>query len=68
VIQAAESNQRGIVPADDIDLFLSGNADEDEATLIRQLVQVAQREITPVSMAQGSVDFQFTRGLLGVTT
>jgi len=68
VIQAAETSQRGVVPADDIDLFLSGNADEDEATLVRQLIQVAQRETVPVSMAQGSVDFQFTRGLLGVTT
>ena len=68
VIQVAETGQRGKLPADDIDFFLTGNARADEAELLRAIVRVAQRELTPVSMAQGSVDFQFTRGLLGVTT
>jgi altronate dehydratase len=68
VIQAAESSQRGTVPGDDIDLFLSGDARADEAALVGLLVRVAQREVIPAAMTQGAVDFQFTRGLLGVTT
>ena len=68
VIQAAESSQRGKLPADDIDFFLSGDTRADETELVRAIVRVAQRELTPVSLTQGSVDFQFTRGLLGVTT
>ena len=67
-IQAAESAERGRVAGDDIDLFLSGNAAADEAELTRWIIAVAQRERTPASMAQGFVDFQLTRGLLGLTT
>ena len=68
VIQAAESTERGRVAADDIDLFLSGDVPADEAELIRWIVAVAQHERTPVAMANGFVDFQLTRGLLGLTT
>ncbi|MEO5957713.1 MAG: UxaA family hydrolase [Opitutaceae bacterium] len=68
VIQAAEPGQHGLVPADDIDLFLRGDADEDTATLVRWIAAVAQRERIPVALAQGFVDFQLTRGLLGLTT
>ena len=68
VIQAAESARRGALPADDIDLFLSGEADADAATLREWIAAVAQRERIPVANAQGFVDFQLTRGLLGLTT
>ncbi len=68
VIQAAEATQRGMLPADDIDLFLGGEAGTDEAALREVLRAVARRERLPVANAQGFVDFQLTRGLLGVTT
>jgi altronate dehydratase len=68
VIQVAETSQRGTVPGDDIDLFLAGDATGDEAALAKVLVRVAQREQIPAALAQGAVDFQLTRGLLGVTT
>ncbi|MSU70582.1 MAG: altronate hydrolase [Opitutaceae bacterium] len=68
VLQVAEAAQRGIVAADDIDAFLSGDAATDEATLARLLVAVAQRQHTPAVTAQGFTDFQLTRGLLGVST
>ncbi|WP_414663451.1 UxaA family hydrolase [Horticoccus sp. 23ND18S-11] len=68
VIQLAETQQRGRLPADDIDGFLSGDAATDYATLVRTVAAVAQHEWIPVSMAQGFVDFQLTRGLLGLTT
>jgi len=68
VIQVAESDQRGRLPGDDLDLFLTGDSAADEAELIRLLVATAQRELIPAANAQGVVDFQLTRGLLGVTT
>lgn len=68
VIQAAEATERGTVPADDIDLFLSGAAAADRTALMALIVAVAQREHTPAAVAQGFVDFQLTRGELGLTT
>jgi altronate dehydratase len=68
VIQVAEADQRGVLPADDVDGFLTGRPAEDEALLSRLLAAVAQREQSTVSAAQGFIDFQLTRGLLGVST
>jgi altronate dehydratase len=68
VIQVAERAEHGRVPADDIDAFLAGDAAADETTLQKLLIAVAQRELMPSANAQGFVDFQLTRGLLGVTT
>lgn len=67
-IQGAEPTQRGIIPADDIDLFLSGNSVADVADLMRIIIATAQRDRLTASNAQGFVDFQLTRGLLGLTT
>jgi altronate dehydratase len=68
VVQIAEAHRRGILPADDIDVFLSGEAESDAAALRQWIVSIAQRERIPVANAQGFVDFQLTRGLLGLTT
>ncbi len=68
VIQAAEPHQRGRVAAADVDVFLSGDAVADEATLTLLIIAAAQQDRTPVANAQGFVDFQLTRGLLGLTT
>jgi altronate dehydratase len=68
VIQAAEPSRRGTLPADDIDLFLSGAAADDVTTLSEWIAAVAQHQRIPVANAQGFVDFQLTRGLLGLTT
>lgn len=68
LIQIAEAEQRGKLSADDLDLFLSGDTSADEAALCRIMVAVAQRELTPAATAQGFVDFQLTRGELGVST
>ena len=54
--------------ADDLDLFLTDDSIADLPTLTRLLVSVAERTHVPATTATGSVDFQFTRGLLGVTT
>ena len=68
VIQVAEAGQRGTLPADDIDAFLSGDASADANALKQLVAAVAQNELTPAVTAQGFTDFQLTRGLLGVST
>jgi altronate dehydratase len=68
VIQVAEAGQRGVIPGDDIDLFLNDDPAADEASLIALLVRVAERSLQPAATARGFVDFQLTRGLLGLTT
>ncbi|HTB80155.1 MAG TPA: UxaA family hydrolase [Opitutaceae bacterium] len=68
VVQVAEAGERGKLPADDIDAFLSGDATADEALLFQLLASVVQHERAPAANAHGFTDFQFTRGLLGVST
>jgi hypothetical protein len=68
VIQAAESASDATLAREDIDLVLTGDAASDEAELNRWITAVARRQRTPVAMARGFVDFQLTRGLLGLTT
>jgi hypothetical protein len=68
VLQVAEASERGKLPADDIDAFLSGDAVPDATQLLRLITAAAQQELTPASTATGAVDFQLSRGLLGVTT
>jgi altronate dehydratase len=68
VIQVAEADQRGRVAAPDIDAFLSGDAEADAATLALLVTSTARLDRVPAAHAHGCVDFQLTRGLLGLTT
>jgi altronate dehydratase len=68
VIQLAQPDARGEVPDNEVDLFLTGEPAADGRAVLDLVCAVAQRERVPVSAAQGFVDFQLTRGLLGVTT
>jgi altronate dehydratase len=68
VIQVAEPSQCAFLAPEDVDLFLTGNAIRDSSAIETLLVAVAELKRTPVVNAQGLVDFQFTRGLLGVTS
>jgi altronate dehydratase len=68
VIQVAEADQRGRVAALDIDAFLTGDAEADAATLALLLTSAARLDRVPAAHAHGCVDFQLTRGLLGLTT
>ena len=67
-LQFAEADRIGALPADEIDGFLSGNAELDCAAILDVLVETAAGRRTPAAMAQGNTDFQITRGLLGVST
>ena len=52
----------------DVDVVLAGEVSVDEATLRALLLAIVQRERQPVANAGGFVDFQLSRGLLGVST
>jgi altronate dehydratase len=52
--------------ADDLDLALTADSDL-AAAILGVLLGVASREYTPRLNARGNTDFQFTRGLLGVS-
>ncbi len=52
---------------DDLDLEFTDNSDEDLATLHRLVLDMASRKCQPKARANGNIDFQFTRGLLGVS-
>jgi hypothetical protein len=51
----------------DIDLFLEGNPLSWSEQILQRIIDVASRHYTPKLFAQGNSDFQFTRGLLGVS-
>jgi altronate dehydratase len=52
---------------DGFDSILSGEPDSWAEQLMSQVVAVASRRYVPKRFAQGDVDFQMTRGLLGLT-
>jgi altronate dehydratase len=66
VVQVAEAGAG--VPSEDLDLTLTGEAEADQRALETLLIAVAERRHIPAANATGCVDFQFTRGWLGVTS
>ncbi len=55
------------VYASDLDLVLSDAPEENARWIAEMLLKTASRNYTTVSMRQKNTDFQFTRGLLGVS-
>nr|MBA2345892.1 UxaA family hydrolase [Rubrobacter sp.] len=53
--------------ADDLDVLLEGDPADWLQQLLDSVATVASREYTPKLFAAGNTDFQFTRGLLGVS-
>ncbi|MDQ3397740.1 MAG: UxaA family hydrolase, partial [Deinococcota bacterium] len=53
--------------AKDLDLILRGASDRWAALMLQRLVDVATHKYLPKLYAQGNTDFQFTRGLLGIS-
>ena len=68
VLQAAERSVLRAAAAQDVDVILNGDTVVDEAVLLRVLADTVQGDYTPVANAGGFVDFQLSRGLLGVST
>ena len=53
--------------ADDLDALLDGDPETWTEGLLETISAVASREHTPKLFAANNTDFQFTRGLLGVS-
>jgi len=68
VLQVAPADQRGRLPGDDIDLFLTGDAGADARAIVQLIAGTASRNLVPKVTAEGFTDFQMSRGLLGVST
>jgi altronate dehydratase len=68
VIQVAEASERAVIAPDDVDLFLTGDSTENASGIEGLLVAVAEGKRESVVDQMGLVDFQITRGLLGVTS
>ena len=70
VLQVAGPATRGAVADEDVDLVLTlgGDPDADLERLVELVLASARRDYTPVAQASGFVEFQLTRGLLGVST
>ncbi len=66
VLQVTADPLTGARCADDLDLVVAPGGDLT-AELLRVIVGVANREQAPKLNARGNIDFQFTRGLLGVS-
>ncbi len=68
MLHFAEPDAVGRLPADDIDGFLRGDPARDGPMLAAALAATVARPLSPAAHAAGLVDFQLTRGLLGLTT
>ena len=68
VIQVAAASAQTQIAAQDIDAFLSGNAEQDLAVMLDLVVATAGGTRQTAAVSQGMTDFQLTRGLLGVST
>ena len=67
VLQVTADQATAAKYANDLDLVLEGDPAEWLDALLQALIGVASRTITPKAVRQGNIDFQFTRGLLGVS-
>ena len=67
VLQVAEPDTRGGIAVEEIDAFLE-DAPGDAAALLELLIQTLEHRHVPAAARHGLIDFQLTRGLLGVTT
>lgn len=68
LLQIADRSQLAMAAEKDVDLCLRADAAENVASLLPLIAAVANGEYTAVASAKGFVDFQLSRGLLGVST
>jgi altronate dehydratase len=68
LVQVAERSVLRAAAAQDVDIVLNGDLAVAEAVMLRVLADTLQGDYTPVANAGGFVDFQLSRGLLGVST
>ena len=68
VLQAAKPGSLSNSAVKDVDFVLTDAAETDAAALLHLVADVATGDLTPAANAGGFVDFQLSRGLLGVST
>jgi altronate dehydratase len=68
LLQVAEKEADRATASEDLDLLLVGDLHDDVAKVLRAIASVATGETVPKASAGGFVDFQLSRGLLGVST
>ena len=68
VLQVAEAGRLPSALGADVDLVLGEDHLDAETALRRLLIDTVEARHSPVATANGLVDFQITRGLLGVST
>jgi altronate dehydratase len=68
VVQLAAGEARGGAAGSDFDLVLAGDEQTSGAAALQRVLDAASRRYEPHAAQQGNVDFQITRGLLGVST
>ncbi|HET7269894.1 MAG TPA: UxaA family hydrolase [Rubrobacter sp.] len=67
LIQASSDPETLEKYADDLDVILDGDSYEWTGLMLQMVAAVASREHMPKLFEAGNTDFQFTRGLLGVS-
>ncbi len=67
LVQASSSPETLRSYADDLDVHLDGDPDDWTERMLETVAAVASREYVPRLFGAGNTDFQFTRGLLGVS-
>jgi len=67
LLQASSDDETIQRHADDLDVLLEGDTSGWAEQLLDSVAEVAAREYTPKLFEAGNTDFQFTRGLLGVS-
>jgi altronate dehydratase len=68
VLQIAETGALPAAAVADVDAVLADDSAANEVALQRLVTATVERTYTPVASAGGFVDFQLSRGLLGVST
>ena len=66
-LQVAVPNDSHTTPLDDFDLVLEEDPSGWAEQILALLLRTASRNYQPKLFTQGNIDFQITRGLLGVS-
>jgi hypothetical protein len=67
LVQASSDPETLEKHAEDLDVLLEGDSSGWTDQMLKTVAAVASREYTPKLFDAGNTDFQFTRGLLGVS-
>jgi altronate dehydratase len=67
VLQLTTIPALGENPSQDLDLILTGNPNQWPELILTRCKEVIEHTYTPRLFEQGNIDFQFTRGLFGIS-